>query len=92
MYRSSSDTPYPANLPLTQHGILTTHGMLALLQPGALDASTIVGHRVRWAYSSTRRGSHEAKRVADELKRLHLRMGAREVIVFHAAWLKDDAE
>ena len=93
MYRSSTDEP-PAQQepPVTQHGVLTTPNMLAMLVPGALDATKIVGHRVRWAYSSTQSGTLEAKRVAEELKQRHLQMGAREVIVYRATPLKDDAE
>ena len=48
MYRSFSDEPAAEHdMPTTQHGILTTPAMVALLIPGALDASIVQGHRVR---------------------------------------------
>lgn len=92
MYRSSSGEPAFESMPVTQHGVLTIAQMLALLQPGALDPSTIAGHRVRWAYSSTLRTADEAKRVSSDLKRRHIELGAREVIVYSAGRLRDDTE
>lgn len=92
MYRSSNGEPAFENMPLVQHGVLTIEQMVAMLQPGALDARTIVGHRVRWAYSATLRTMIEAKRISMELKQRHMELGAREVIVYAAGRLRDDAE
>lgn len=80
-----------AELVLTQHGFLTVERMLEMLEAG-VDPAIVVGRRVRWTYASTRRRNAEAKIVAEDLKRLHQQMGAAEVIVFRAPYLKDDAD
>jgi hypothetical protein len=76
-------------LTLKQHGRLTLETMLAMLQPGAIDIAAIAGRRVRWSWAATRRDTQEAKLVSDELKRLHLQLGAAEVIVHRAPPIED---
>jgi hypothetical protein len=74
---------------MLQRGFLTKEQMLALLEPGTLVADEFAGQRVRWAYSTTRSDEVDARRVSDALKELHLRLGAAEVLVHHAPWLKE---
>lgn len=91
MYRSSTAEGPPSDLVLTQHGYLDLERMLAMMQPGAIDPAVVVGRRVRWSWASTRRAGAEAKRASDELKQLHLQMGAAEVIVYRGPWIADDS-
>ena len=90
MYRSRNDE-LAANhdIGLAQHGILTKERMVALLEPGAVDPNEINGKRVRWAYTCMRSDITDTKRVSDELKALHMQMGAVEVLVHRALWLKE---
>jgi hypothetical protein len=85
-----SDAPPSGSLALTHHGFLTIEQMTAMLEPGAIDPTRIIGRRVRWTYTTKRRTHAEARVASDELKRLHLQMGAAEVIVHCGPWLTDD--
>jgi hypothetical protein len=77
---------------VNNHGPLTLDQMLELLKPGALNPQQISGNRIRWAYITTRANEQETKRVSDQLKERHLQLGAREVLVHHAPWSKDEDE
>jgi hypothetical protein len=69
---------------LTDRGVLTKDDMLDMLRPGALDAQLVAGRRIRWAYRATRGDEKETRRVAEELKALHLKLGAQEVLIHSA--------
>jgi len=77
-------------LTLIQHGHLSLERMIAMSKPGALDAASVAGRRIRWWYASTRAQGAETKLASDELKRLHLELGAAEVIVHRGRWLDDE--
>jgi hypothetical protein len=85
-----SDLPPSGSLALTHHGFLTIAQMTAMLEPGAIDQTRIVGRRVRWTYTTTRRSYAEARLASDELRRLHLQLGAAEAIAHRGPWLTDD--
>jgi hypothetical protein len=77
-------------LVLTHHGHLTLPRILEMMRPGAIDPAVVIGRRIRWTYTTTRRDSAETKLASDELKQLHLQMGAAEVIVHRGPWAEGD--
>jgi hypothetical protein len=69
---------------LVDLGVLTKGAMQELLRPGAVDADRVRGTRVRWAYRAVRGDEAETRAVANELKALHQRLGALEVLIHSA--------
>jgi hypothetical protein len=65
-------------------GVLTKAEMHALLRPGAIDPARVRGYRVRFSYRAVRGDEKETRSVANELKALHERLGATDVLIHSA--------